>query len=249
MSLDGSITTEIGALKRKVKEVIGEVNALKTQLEHHEISLEEFRGKKELLENQLREILEKISQYKETGTADNQKDASLAEEAKRLMYEFQTELAEKISKPKVYLSASLVDHFIFEIDFTNYPEKPELITPDSVKKLFNVPFEKKLSILTNWDPQQPPHITEIFYEIESTFLKIFQSDEILETNLNQERIHKILARRKLLAATEYELESNNIKKAIEYYQDIIKLSYELEDYERADKFSKLIAELKKTLEK
>ena len=166
MASDSSISTEIAALKQKVKEIIGEVNSLKTQLEKREINLEEFRAKKEFLENELRGLLQQISKFKEEGPKEIKRDAFIAEEANKLMYDFQTEFSEYISKPKVYLSVSIVDHFIFEVDFTNYPEKPILIPPPFVEKLFEEPFDTKISILTNWSPQNPPHITEIFYEIE-----------------------------------------------------------------------------------
>jgi len=166
------------------------------------------------------------------------------------MFDFQTEFAEYISKPKVYLSASIEDHFIFEIDFTNYPQKPKLITPDSLQKFFDVPFDTKLSILTEWSPQNPPHIVEIFYEIERLLIKIFQSEEeVKEPDLNQQRIGKILQRRKLLISAEYEQELKNIEKAIELYHRALQLSYELEEFERTDKIAKIIAELKNSTQK
>jgi len=244
-----SITMEIAALKAQVKQIIGQVNGLKDQLERREITLDVFKEKKEVFENELRAILEKISQYKERGTVENKKDASIASEANRLMYEFQTEFPEEISKPKVYISASVDDHFVFEIDFTNYPEKPTLVSPDSLLKLFEVAFDKKVSILTNWSAPTPPHIIEIFYEIERFLLRIFQSDqsdETVESDLNTRRIRKIFQRRKLVASAEYEVELHNIDKAIELYQRILQISYELEDFEQANKYTKLVAELKKS---
>jgi len=57
MSTEESVSEEITALKAKVKEIIGAVNNLKVQLERREISLEEFRERKEKLENDLRGIL------------------------------------------------------------------------------------------------------------------------------------------------------------------------------------------------
>lgn len=246
MSMEESVSEEITALKAKVKEIISAVNNLKGQLERREISLEEFRERKEKLENELRGILEKISQYKEKGvTKEIKQDAHIADEAHKLMFEFQTEFSDIISKPKVFLSASVDDHFIFDIDFTNYPQKPKLTYPTQLQKLFEVPFEQKLSVLTKWTPQQPGHIVEIFYEIESILMKIYQAEEVKETDLNQQRLEKILERRKLITSAEYEQELKNNQKAIDLYHRALKISYELEEFERADKLSKLIAELKK----
>ncbi|MHA1131113.1 MAG: hypothetical protein ACTSQI_16225 [Candidatus Helarchaeota archaeon] len=160
------------------------------------------------------------------------------------MYEFQTEFPEMVSKPKVFLSVTVVDHFVFDIDFSNYPAKPTLIVPERVQNLFDVPFETKLTILKNWDPQNPPHVTEIFYGIEQLFLKILHSEGIGESDLNQERVQKLLQRRRFLAAAEYEHEVHNYKDAIELYQKVIELSYDLKDFERADKYSKIVSDLK-----
>jgi hypothetical protein len=231
-------------LKAKVKEIIGEVNALKGQLEQRQITLEEFKVKKEALENTLRSILEKISEFKEKGTVETKKDAHLAEEAKRLMYEFQTEFPETMSKPKVFMSVTVVDHFVFDVDFSDYPAKPTLFVPERVQNLFDVPFETKLNVLQNWDTQNPPHITEIFYNIEQVFLKILHSEGIGESNLNQERVQKLLQRRRFLAAAEYEQGVKNYKDAIDLYQKVIELSYDLKDFERADKYSKIVADIK-----
>lgn len=243
-----SVTLEIAALKRQVKEVIGKVKALKIQLENREITLEQFKSNKEILENQLRAILEKISEYKEKGGVETKRDALIAEEANRLMYEFQTEFStDYVSQPKVFISASLDDHFIFEIDFTNYPEKPKLTTPEMLQRLFTVAFDTKVSALNKWSPQNPPHITDVFYDVEHVLLSIFKSDMIEEPNLNQELIRKILQRRKFLESAEYELELRNTQNAIDLYQKIIELSYDLEDFESANKYSKILSELKRKI--
>ena len=239
-----SVTSEVAALKLQVKVVFVKVNSLKVQLKNREITLEEFKTKKEVLENQLRDILGQISKYKEKGTVETKRDAIFAEEANRLMYEFQTEFSEMISKPTVFISASLEDHFTIDIDFSNYPERPTVTFPNMLHKLFSVPIDTKFDILNNWDPQNPRHMTEIFYEIERLLLNIFKSDEIEETNLNQVRIQKILQRRKFLESAQYEMELKNIQNAVDLYQRVVKLSYELEDFEKAKKYAEKIAELK-----
>ena len=245
MASEKSISMEIAALKQKVKEVIGEVNALKAQLEKREITLDVFKEKKEVLEDKLRGILDQIAQYKEKGSVETKKDASIAAEANKLMYDFQTEFDDYISRPKVFLSASVDDHFVFDIDYTNYPEKPTLKSPETLQKLFEVPFNTKITLLNKWIPQNPPHIVEIFYEIEKILLKIFQGDDLEEFDLNQRRLRKILQRRKLLSSAEYEMGLKNFDKALELYQRIVQVCYEIEDFEQANKYTKLIADLKK----
>ncbi|NVM01520.1 MAG: hypothetical protein HWN67_04260 [Candidatus Helarchaeota archaeon] len=134
MSSEESATESITELKQKVKAIIGEVNALKADLQKGTIPLEKFRKKKDILENILRGILDKISQYKDKGTPEQKIDAGIAEQANKLMYEFQTDFLEIISRAKVFISASLDDHFVFDIDFSNYPGRPKLIDPEIIRK-------------------------------------------------------------------------------------------------------------------
>ncbi|MHA1264577.1 MAG: hypothetical protein ACTSRS_05000 [Candidatus Helarchaeota archaeon] len=244
MTINNSASLEVATLKKQVKVIIKKVNLLKAQLQNREITLEEFKKKKEAFENQLREILEQISKYKEKGTVETKKDALIADEAHRLMYEFQTEFPDKMSVAKVYISVSLDDHFIIEIDFSNYPQPPSLTFPSMLQKLFEVPIESKLSILQKWNPQIPPHITEIFYEIERLLIHIFRSEIIEEMDVDKQRINKVLQRRKYLESAQYELELKNYKNAISLFQKVIELSYELEDFEVAKKYAAKIAEVK-----
>lgn len=240
-----SASAEVAALKQQVKNIIGQVNNLKAQLQNREIPLDEFKAQKEALEEQLRHILEEISKYKEKAPAENQQDVLLAEEARHLMYEFQTEFPDKISKALVYISASLDDHFVFDVDFSNYPKRPTIIFPNMLQKLFDVTIDTKFPLLNNWDPQHAPHLNEVFYEIERLLLNIFKSEEIEETDLNQYRIQKVLQRRKFIESAQYEFELKNYQNALDLYQKVIELSYELDDFEQAKKYSQKLAELKK----
>ena len=61
------------------------------------------------------------------------------------------------------------------------------------------------------------------------------------------RIQKILKRRELLAQIEFELETKNDTQAVELYKDVIQISYALEEFDRAEKYTQIRTELKKTL--
>ncbi|MFX1451108.1 MAG: hypothetical protein ACFFCM_09720 [Promethearchaeota archaeon] len=244
MSTEESAPESIIELKQKVKAIIGEVNALKADLQKGTISLEKFREKKDILENILRGILEKISQYKEKGTPEQKIDAGIAEQANKLMYEFQTDFPEKISRAKVYISASLDDHFIFDIDFTNYPGKPKLIDPEIIRKKISImPLETKIPLISNWDPNNPPNIVEIFYDVERILLNIIQGEEIEDSDLNQEHVKKIQERQKLVIFANLEMEARKFDKAVELYKKIVDISNDLEDYETVNKYSKIIEKI------
>lgn len=243
-----SVTEIIAELKHKVKVIISEVNGLKVKLQERKITLEEFREKKDVLENTLRGILEEISQYKDedVGTEETRHDAYIAEEANRLMYEFQTEFGmEYISKPRVYISASLDDHFIFQIDFTDYPAKPILTNPRFIQKLFEVPLESRLEILNNWDASKPNHIVEVFYAIENVLLNIFRSEEMEEEGLNLEMVGKIYKKKKILTWADHNRDTYNTGEAIKLYREVIQISHELEDFEGAKRYAEIIEDLQK----
>ncbi|MHA1378316.1 MAG: hypothetical protein ACTSRG_08030 [Candidatus Helarchaeota archaeon] len=181
MESEKPISIQISDLKQKVKSTIGEVNSLKELLQEGKITLEEFREKKNILEEKLRVLLEKISQFKNKSTPemkpqeirDMKKDVTLAEEAKNLMCNFQTDFLDKMSKAKVYISASLDDHFVFDIDFSNYPELPELKYPEEVRKLFILPMNVNITCIKDWNSTNPPHIIDIFNELEGLLLSKF----------------------------------------------------------------------------
>ena len=247
MATEESAPIGIKALKQKVKEIIREVKGLKADLEKGLISLEDFREKKDKLENILRRILEKISQYKDKGTPEQKIDANIAEQANKLMYEFQTDFLDKISRAQVYISASLDDHFIFEIDFSNYPGKPKLIDPEIIRRKISIlPFETKISRLMNWGPENAPNVVEIFYEVENILLNIIQGKAIDKSSFNQDHIDKIQERQKLKIFADIEMEAKKFDKAIELYKKIVEISTELEDHDNVKKYSKLIEKLSST---
>ncbi len=244
MSSEESATESITELKQRVKAIIGEVNSLKADLQKGTITLDKFREKKDILENILRGILDKISQYKDKGTPEQKIDAGIAEQANKLMYEFQTDFLEKISRAKVYISASLDDHFIFDIDFSNYPGKPKLIDPEIIRKKISIlPLETKIPLLTNWNSANPSNIVEIFYDVERILLNIIQGEPTEDTDLNQEHIKKIQERQKLVIFADLERKAKKFDKAIELYKKVIEISTELEDYETVNKYNKIVNEI------
>ncbi len=56
---------EIGLLKKKVAEIVKNIQVLKSELEESKVSYSYFKKQKPILENELRVILKKITQFKE----------------------------------------------------------------------------------------------------------------------------------------------------------------------------------------
>ena len=74
----------------------------------------------------------------------------------------------------VYLTITLTRTFMINIDFSNYPEKPTISFPDEVSRLIGNPYDS-LESLKNWNSKNPPHIIDIFHELEK---KLFTLKDI-----------------------------------------------------------------------
>ncbi|MHC1591502.1 MAG: hypothetical protein ACXQS8_05410 [Candidatus Helarchaeales archaeon] len=87
-------------------------------------------------------------------------------EAKDLFMEYPTETIEYPHDFKVFISKSLTEHYVIEIDFKNYPERPKIAFPPKLEKMLGPPHEALLTI-GNWNRENPPKIVEVFRELES----------------------------------------------------------------------------------
>ncbi len=72
---------------------------------------------------------------------------------------------EGIANIVVYLTITLTKTFLININFSNYPNKPNLILPNEIKSLFQDP-NQTLDTLKNWKKKNPPHIIDILHELE-----------------------------------------------------------------------------------
>ncbi|MFX0104100.1 MAG: hypothetical protein ACFE75_01260 [Candidatus Hodarchaeota archaeon] len=74
----------------------------------------------------------------------------------------------------IYITITLTKTFIIQIDFTNYPKRPNLTFPEELKKIIGDPYET-LNTLKAWNPKKPLHIIDILHELEK---KLFFIKEI-----------------------------------------------------------------------
>ncbi len=274
---DQQLMEQINQLKIKVREIVLQIQGLKGQLEQASISLEEFRAQKSILEEELREILEQISEIKQqTGFKIESrlkeepepieipamekapetsvlidKEIQIASEAKELMYYFQTEFIDNVSKVKVYLSITIEDHFIIGIDFTNFPERPKLDIPSEVLRLFKDSpegFYSNLFAYSNWNPEKPARIYELATEIETALINIFSAD--IDSILKKSVEYVDSAKDELEKLKKYitvAANNKNYERAIEVCYSVIEKAYEVQDYETAKAYtSKLNEFIKKS---
>ena len=263
---------QINQLKIKVKEIVLQIQGLKGQMEQSTITLEEFKAQKSVLEEELRDILEQISEIKEKtgfkieqrpreepevievevtqteiGTADLiDKEIRIAGEAKELMYYFQTEFIDSVSKVQIYLSITIEDHFVVGIDFTDYPERPILDIPREVLQLFknsSEGFYNSLSTYSSWDSENPARIYELVTEIETALINIFSADIDSILKKSVEYIDKATTKLdKLINDIKIAANNKNYEKAIEFCYMVIDTAYEVQDYETAKEYTRKLNE-------
>ncbi|MHA1230855.1 MAG: hypothetical protein ACTSRP_23885 [Candidatus Helarchaeota archaeon] len=251
---DKEIAEKIRKLKLRVSQIVGEVNELKKQLEQASISLPEFKQKKERLQDELRDILTKIAQYKEMAGISQvtKKESEIAGEAKDLMYYFPTDFEKNIYEAKVYLSITLDKHFIFTINFKDYPQRPIISVPDGVIEKFGTKeqFLQKIPSYINWNSNNPKHIYELVGEIEYTLINAYSAS--LET-IEKESIAYIEETqnliKKLIDQASTELQVKNIDAVIEIYKSIIDLAYGIKDFKIVSDYTFKLDQLLKIVRK
>ncbi|MBD3212098.1 MAG: hypothetical protein GF311_05755, partial [Candidatus Lokiarchaeota archaeon] len=100
----------------------------------------------------------------------------------------------------IYLTITLTKTFLINVDFSNYPKRPNIIFPGEVRKLIGEPYNS-LQTLKNWKKKNPPHVVDVLHELEQKLFtiktiedqlnKIFQEYqyERIPNDLTKVRIH------------------------------------------------------------
>ncbi|TFF86447.1 MAG: hypothetical protein EU551_01485 [Promethearchaeota archaeon] len=244
------IANKIKQLKLRVSQLVNEVNDLKTQLNESSISLSEFKSKKETLQDELRGILEQIAKYKEIAGVSPvaKKESEVAQQAKDLMYYFQTEFIDDITKARIYLSITLDKHFIFSIDFKNYPERPKLILPNTINEKFASAeeFLQKVPSYQNWD--QNKQIYELVTEVETVLINAYSADlESIEQASKEYLDETRDLINQLIQRARKELDEQNVDSVIEIYKSIIDLSYQIKDFKLVSEYTRKLDDVLKII--
>ena len=110
------------------------------------------------------------------GIPEYARDEILFNESFDVQKNFECDLVDfSVSRIKITMNISLTHIYEVEIDFTNYPERPEIIMSEGLKNELEQPIEEISYFLRNWDTRIPPHITEIVYELEKILTR-FKSE-------------------------------------------------------------------------
>ncbi len=91
---------------------------------------------------------------------------------------------------KLYLSITPDIHYQIQINFGNYPEKPEIFLPSELTNELNDP-KKFLIGLRDWNSQNPPHIVEVIRELEDILRKVCYPNDEMEEIMMKFNAHMI----------------------------------------------------------
>ncbi|TFF93230.1 MAG: hypothetical protein EU544_06195 [Promethearchaeota archaeon] len=67
---------------------------------------------------------------------------------------------------ELYLTISVSNTFIINLDFSSYPKKPMISIPKKLKTILGDPYTS-LDKLKNWNPKKPPHVVDLLHEMEN----------------------------------------------------------------------------------
>ena len=98
-------------------------------------------------------------------TGDANKDAMLKAELDKIMVEYSIDYT-TIAEVNIYLSISVESTFLIHINFINYPSRPIVQMPDSLKGMLPNP-ESELKTLREWKPEKKPSVVDIVRELEA----------------------------------------------------------------------------------
>ncbi|MBD3211392.1 MAG: hypothetical protein GF311_02200, partial [Candidatus Lokiarchaeota archaeon] len=71
----------------------------------------------------------------------------------------------------IYLTITLTKTFLINVDFSNYPKRPNIIFPGEVRKLIGEPYNS-LQTLKNWKKKNPLHVVDVLHELEQKLFTI-----------------------------------------------------------------------------
>jgi len=157
-------------------------------------------------------------------------DIQIATEAALVQQEYAMDyINNSVGIVEIYLTITVEQTFIIKINFSNYPQRPELILNEGLTSLFGDIYEK-LKILKNWKEKSPSHIVEIIRELESKLW--FLSEVEIETkkitgSYKTETINNIFSNLKVILLT-YGFKEYTLNVDLSNYPNFPKIEYSTE---------------------
>lgn len=116
------------------------------------------------------------------GIPDYKRDEVLWNEAQMVKNEYVAEYVDGlVFKLKTFLSISLTHHYEIFIDFSEYPNKPQISIGKGLQEELGKSLEELLYFYRNWDTKIPPHIIELIREFEAILMKYKAAGDLSDT--------------------------------------------------------------------
>ena len=108
------------------------------------------------------------------------KEEMIIREYKGICSEFPCEMLKNTSSNiNIFLSRNLEEHFVVNINFKDYPDRPKIKFPKELKKILGKPEEALLTI-ANWNSDTPPRILEVLRELETYLVQSKQNQRFTQ---------------------------------------------------------------------
>jgi hypothetical protein len=233
--------TKIAKLTESIEKLETEYKTFKEDSTAKRLDKEDFEGKKVNFLEEIKKVSYEVKQLKELLGTRNQSEQRVIRELNSLSEQFQTEVDEDTGIATVFLEPSLETHFEIDVDCSRYPDPPYLFVPKAMDDFLGPEFVLTLKTLKSWSRKKPPHLVDIFKELEEKLVAFFQNKE---ESLDDRG--KMAKRRKLIELARNAEQAGNVEEAIDLYQGVCELSKDLKDKGMYFKIKKTIEELEKS---
>jgi len=234
--------TKIETFSRIVEKLENEWEEFEENFKVRMVDLEEFESKKVNLLEEIKSLSYEIKQTKDLLNTRDEREQQVVRELDSLSEQFQTEVDDETGIATVFISPTLDTHFEIDFDCSRYPEPPYFFIPKTMDDFLGSNFINNLKALRKWSRKKPPHIVDIFKEMEEKLVEFFQKEEVIDDR------EKLANRRKFIELARTAEKAGNIVEAINLYQCVLEISQDLKDKASYFKYKKLVEELKTNAE-
>ncbi|MHA1652143.1 MAG: hypothetical protein ACTSYB_18330 [Candidatus Helarchaeota archaeon] len=215
-----------------------DVEELQKQCEKTKLNREEFETRKLNLSEEIKKVRFEILQLREKLNVKSEKEKVILDELELLSERFQTDIDDDTGIATIYLSISLDTHFTIDLDCSKYPDPPYLFIPETLNDLFEGNFISQIKTLRKWSSKKPPHLVEIFDEIEKKLVERLLPEE---ENMNDRE--KRSYRRKLIQSARDAENKGDLSEAVNLYREVVKISRELKDKQAIIRYEKKLKDI------
>ncbi len=177
----------LSQLEEELNEAWEDLKRKKAALKQGDVSLEDFKASKQEIEARIDDLSKRIYYLNKAREQIPDKDEWILREAQLLMNEYQVEIVEdNISYIRVYLTVSVHETWIIEVNFTD-PRVPLFKIPAELPALIGNPYET-ITSLKDWHARPDQHLVNIIREIEEKLLNLELKKSLPELELERGRV-------------------------------------------------------------